>query len=202
MSCPASSKCVAKESESSKSRRAFLGPDAYVFGKATTGAYVASLKSVWGTLRLLASGIQPRQVGSAKRVSNRKTPAKIDLYWHDLRHEASSRLARRWCSRSRAAAARRTRQHHDDPALHERARELAGRVDAPGARPTSHASRAPRGSKHPDWGGNAERAGLARYRLSANCQPTTFATSSSPAAGERGPRRRSRCGQVPLDRPR
>jgi integrase len=37
-------------------RRAFLGADAYVVGEATTGGYVASLKSAWGTLRLLASG--------------------------------------------------------------------------------------------------------------------------------------------------
>jgi hypothetical protein len=50
----------------------------------------------------------------------------------------------RWRSRSRAAVARRARQHQDDPALHERARELAGRVDAPGAHATGHASRAPR----------------------------------------------------------
>jgi integrase len=74
-------------------RRAFLGPDAYVFGEATTGAYVGSLKSAWGTLRLLANGIEPTQAGSGKRVSNRKALAEIDLHWHDLRHEALSRLA-------------------------------------------------------------------------------------------------------------
>src|SRR5687767_5067085 len=74
-------------------RRAFLNPDAYVFGEATTGAYVGSLKSAWGTLRLLANGIEPAQAGSDKRVSDRKALAKIDLHWHDLRHEALSRLA-------------------------------------------------------------------------------------------------------------
>jgi integrase len=74
-------------------RRAFLGPDAYVFGEATTGAYVASLKSAWETLLLLANGIKPTRAGSGKRVSNRKALAKIDLHWHDLRHEALSRLA-------------------------------------------------------------------------------------------------------------
>ncbi len=74
-------------------RRAFLGPDAYVFGEATTGAYVASLKSAWGTLRLLANGIEPTQGESGKRVSKRKALAEIDLHWHDLRHEALSRLA-------------------------------------------------------------------------------------------------------------
>ena len=29
-----------------------------------------------------------------------------------------------------------SREHHDDAALHERASELAGRIDAPGARAT------------------------------------------------------------------
>jgi integrase len=74
-------------------RRAFLGPDAYVFGEATTGAQVASFKSAWETLLLLANGITPRRAGSGKRVSNRGALAKIDLHWHDLRHEALSRLA-------------------------------------------------------------------------------------------------------------
>jgi hypothetical protein len=114
-------------------QRAFLGPDAYVFGEATTGAYVASLKSAWETLLLLANGIKPTRAGGDKRVSNRMALAQIDLHWHDLRHEALSRLADE-CPRSRAAVARRARQHHDDAALHERACEFAGRVDAPGTR--------------------------------------------------------------------
>jgi hypothetical protein len=74
-------------------RRAFLGPDAYVFDETTTGEYVAGLKSAWETLLLLANGITPTRAGSGKRVSNRKELAKIDLHWHDLRHEALSRLA-------------------------------------------------------------------------------------------------------------
>jgi integrase len=74
-------------------RRAFLGPDAYVFGEATTGAYVAGLKSAWRTVLLLANGITSIQTGSDKAVSNRTALAKIDLRWHDLRHEALSRLA-------------------------------------------------------------------------------------------------------------
>ena len=74
-------------------RRAFVGPDTYVFGEATTGAYVASLKSAWDTPLLLANGIKPTRAGSGKRVSNRKALAQIDLHWHDLRHEALSRLA-------------------------------------------------------------------------------------------------------------
>jgi len=47
-------------------RRAFLGPDGHVFGEATTGAYVASLKSAWETLLLLANGIKPTRAGSDK----------------------------------------------------------------------------------------------------------------------------------------
>jgi hypothetical protein len=44
-------------------------------------------------LLLLANGITPKRAGSGKRVSNRAALAKIDLHWHDLRHEALSRLA-------------------------------------------------------------------------------------------------------------
>jgi integrase len=74
-------------------RRAFLGPDAHVFGEAAAGAYVASFKSAWETLLLLANGITPTRAGRGKRVSNRAALAKVDLHWHDLRHEALSRLA-------------------------------------------------------------------------------------------------------------
>jgi integrase len=59
----------------------------------TTGAYVASLKSAWETLLLLANGIKPTRAGGGKRVSNRKALAQVDLHWRDLRHEALSRLA-------------------------------------------------------------------------------------------------------------
>lgn len=64
-----------------------------MFGEATTGAYVASLKSACETLLLLANGIKRTQAGRGKRVSNRKALAQIDLHWHDLGHEALSRLA-------------------------------------------------------------------------------------------------------------
>lgn len=74
-------------------RRVFLGLDAYVFGEATTGAYVKTFSSAWETLRLLANGVPPMRVGAGHRVSNREALAKIDLHWHDLRHEALSRLA-------------------------------------------------------------------------------------------------------------
>jgi integrase len=122
-------------------RRAFLGPDGYVFGEATTGAYVASLKSARETLLLLANGIKPTRAGSGKRVSNRKALAQIDLHWHGPSTRGVVTVGRRWRSRSRAAVARRALQHHHDPALHERACELPGRVDAPGARTTCQSCR-------------------------------------------------------------
>ena len=74
-------------------RRVFLGPDAYVFGHATTGEYVGSFRSAWETLLLLANGLEPTRPGRSKRWSNREELARVDLHWHDLRHEALSRLA-------------------------------------------------------------------------------------------------------------
>ena len=43
--------------------------------------------------RELAAPTPATRAGSGKRVSNRKALAQIDLHWHDLRHEALSRLA-------------------------------------------------------------------------------------------------------------
>jgi integrase len=74
-------------------RRAFLGPDAYVFGNATTGEYVGSFRSAWETLLLLANDIEPTRQARGRRVANRDVLERIDLHWHDLRHEALSRLA-------------------------------------------------------------------------------------------------------------
>ena len=74
-------------------RRVFLGPDAYVFGDATTGAHVTTLRSAWETLLLVANGVPPMRLGPGHRVANRDALARIDLHWHDLRHEALSRLA-------------------------------------------------------------------------------------------------------------
>jgi integrase len=74
-------------------RRAFLGPDAFVFGEASTGAYVKGFRSAWETLLLLSNGIEPERRARNQRPSNRDALARIDLHWHDLRHEALSRLA-------------------------------------------------------------------------------------------------------------
>jgi site-specific recombinase XerD len=74
-------------------RRKFLGPEAFVFGDATTGDYVKTFRSAWETLLLLSNGFEPRREKRGQRVSNRKELAQINLHWHDLRHEALSRLA-------------------------------------------------------------------------------------------------------------
>jgi site-specific recombinase XerD len=47
----------------------------------------------WETLLLLADGIEPTRTARGQRPSNRKALAQINLHWHDLRHEALSRLA-------------------------------------------------------------------------------------------------------------
>jgi integrase len=74
-------------------RRAFLGPDAYVFGEATAGTYAKGFRSAWETVLLLANGIEPVRQARGQRPSNRQALARINLHWHDLRHEALSRLA-------------------------------------------------------------------------------------------------------------
>jgi integrase/transposase len=71
-------------------RRAKLGPDAYVFGSAT-GAYQPELQTGWETLRLLAHGVDPRPTRKGADW-NREQLQRIDLRWHDLRHEGACRL--------------------------------------------------------------------------------------------------------------
>ena len=72
------------------SRRGALGPEAYVFG-GTHGAYQPTIQTAWETLKLLANGIEPRpdKEGAAW---NREQLQRIDLRWHDLRHEGACRL--------------------------------------------------------------------------------------------------------------
>ena len=71
-------------------RRAKLGPDAYVFGTAI-GEYQPELQTAWETLRLLGHGIEPRSTRTGA-AWNREQLRKIDLRWHDLRHEGACRL--------------------------------------------------------------------------------------------------------------
>ena len=71
-------------------RRAKFGADAFVFGS-EAGEYQPSFQSAWDSLRLLAHGIEPRRVRGGARW-NQEQLRKIDLHWHDLRHEGASRL--------------------------------------------------------------------------------------------------------------
>jgi integrase len=71
-------------------RRKALGPDAYVFGTAA-GEYQPELQTAWETLRLLAYGIEPRSTRTGA-AWNCEQLRKIDLRWHDLRHEGACRL--------------------------------------------------------------------------------------------------------------
>jgi integrase len=71
-------------------RRGNLGPDAFVFGT-ESGEYQANIQTAWDTLRLLASHLEPRRARDGDGW-NREQLRKIDLHWHDLRHEGASRL--------------------------------------------------------------------------------------------------------------
>jgi integrase len=71
-------------------RRAQLGPDAYVFGS-TNGEYQPTIQTGWETLKLLANGIEPRD-GKEGEEWNRQHLQRIDLRFHDLRHEGACRL--------------------------------------------------------------------------------------------------------------
>jgi integrase len=71
-------------------RRAKLGPQAFVFGT-EAGEYQANIQTAWDTLRLLAYGYPPRRLADGL-AWNREQLRKIDLHWHDLRHEGASRL--------------------------------------------------------------------------------------------------------------
>ena len=61
-------------------QRAFLGPEAYVFGD-EVGERVMDFRGSWTKL-LVAAGITDKKKGTDG-----------DLHWHDLRHECGSRLA-------------------------------------------------------------------------------------------------------------
>ena len=71
-------------------RRSVLGPSAYVFGSAE-GEFVASFKTAWESLLLVANGHDTRRSMPGTRVDRAKL-REIDLHWHDLRHEGACRL--------------------------------------------------------------------------------------------------------------
>ena len=71
-------------------RRSDLGPDAFVFGS-VNGEYQPNIQTAWETLRLLAHAIEPKP-GRTGAEWNREQLHRIDLRWHDLRHEGACRL--------------------------------------------------------------------------------------------------------------
>jgi integrase len=71
-------------------RRSALGPDAYVFGS-PSGACQPTIQTAWETLKLLANGLEPR-TGDEGVQWNQEQLRRIDLRWHDLRHEGACRL--------------------------------------------------------------------------------------------------------------
>jgi integrase len=71
-------------------RRAALGPSAYVFGS-PAGEFVANFKTAWESLLLVANGHDTKRPKPGARVDREKL-RQIDLHWHDLRHEGACRL--------------------------------------------------------------------------------------------------------------
>ncbi len=85
--CPSTLK---GDSRPSCSVAATLGPDAFVFG-AEDGSYQPNIQTAWETLKLLAYGYEPKP-GRTGADWNREQLQRIDLRWHDLRHEGACRL--------------------------------------------------------------------------------------------------------------
>jgi integrase len=71
-------------------RRTKLGPQAFVFGS-SDGEFVASFKTAWESLVLVANGHHTKRATPGARV-DRTNLREIDLHWHDLRHEGACRL--------------------------------------------------------------------------------------------------------------
>jgi len=69
--------------------RRFLGPEAYVFGT-VDGKRVTNFRTAWESLVLLAHGEPPKRTKRKGRVDTTAL-RRIDLRWHDLRHEAACR---------------------------------------------------------------------------------------------------------------
>ena len=69
-----------------------FGPEAFVFGD-VIGRQVKTLKRAWGTAVLKAHGHTPQWAGNhAITAESRAAFEAVNLHFHDLRHEAGSRL--------------------------------------------------------------------------------------------------------------
>ena len=55
------------------------------------GEHQPTIQTAWETLKLLANGIEPRSEKEGEEW-NRQQLQRIDLRWHDLRHEGACRL--------------------------------------------------------------------------------------------------------------
>jgi len=71
-------------------RRATLGSYAFVFGS-PDGEFQDSFKTAWESLQLVAYGHDTKRAKPGARV-DREALRRIDLHWHDLRHEGACRL--------------------------------------------------------------------------------------------------------------
>jgi hypothetical protein len=89
----------------------------FAFGT-TAGEYQPELQTAWETLRLLAHGVQPKATRTGA-TWNREQLRKVDLRWHDLRHEGACRLLAGRRRHPDHPADARPRQHHADAALLE-----------------------------------------------------------------------------------
>jgi integrase len=73
-------------------KRRFVGAEGYVFGDAT-GALVEDIKKPWNTVNLVAHGCKLEwTLGGNLSEQCWEDLREINLHWHDLRHEALSRL--------------------------------------------------------------------------------------------------------------
>jgi hypothetical protein len=62
----------------------------------------------------LSNGIEPERRARGQRPENRDALAKVDLHWHDLRHEGLSRLADDGVPVHELQMLAGSREHHDD----------------------------------------------------------------------------------------
>ena len=73
-------------------KRRFIGEEGYVFGD-TKGNYVEDIKKPWNTVNLVAHGYRIEWTAGANLSEECWNHLRtINLHWHDLRHEALSRL--------------------------------------------------------------------------------------------------------------
>jgi integrase len=73
-------------------QRRFIGPEGDAFGD-EKGGLVEDIKKSWGTVNLIAHGCKVKwTVGGNLSEQSWEDLRKINLHWHDLRHEASAVL--------------------------------------------------------------------------------------------------------------